>query len=279
MVAGDFERVIRVSLTVGVALLALIAFVRWLEPRFAFFPLAGETTTPADFGVDFSPATVATGDGERLRAWLLHADSPRGLVVYFHGNGGNLSVWAPILSAVAHRGYELLAFDYRGYGLSSGRPTETGLYRDAEAIVEHIRNRSEHRGPIIYWGRSLGTAVAAYAATVHVPDGIILESGFSDAWSLVRSVPPLAFLALFSTYRFPTASFLERTHMPALVIHGDADSVIPFAVGRALFERLREPKTFVTIRGGDHNDLRPTDESTYWYAVDRFVAGVQRAKQ
>lgn len=116
--------------------------------------------------------------------------------------------------------------------------------------------------------------MAAYAATVARPDALILESGFPDARTLVRSSPPLAFLALFSTYRFPTAEFVNRTGSPVLVLHGDADSVIPFALGRALFERISGSKEFVTVHGGDHNDVVPRDWSRYWDAIDRFIVRV-----
>ena len=265
----------RLILAVLIAVAVLAAFVRWLEPRFAFFPSRGETTTPSAFGVSFSAITFTTSDGEQLHGWLLRAPAPRALVVYFHGNGGNLSVWAPIVSEVARRGYDVLAFDYRGYGLSSGRPTEDGLYRDADAVLEHVWSRRDRSGPLIYWGRSLGTAVAAYAAVRRPPSGIILEAGFPDARSLVRSSPPLAFLALFSTYRFPTADFLDRVERAALVLHGDADQIVPFSLGRALFERIKWKKAFVRIPNGDHNDVQPADGSVYWTAIDTFVAGLQ----
>lgn len=270
-------RVVITLLAVG---LGLMVFVRWLEPRLAFFPSAGETTTPGDLGVEFSTTTVTTRDGERLHTWLLRAGSPsRALVVYFHGNGGNLSIWAPILSELARHGFDVLAFDYRGYGLSTGRPTETGLYRDADAVIEHASSLLAGSRPLVYWGRSLGTAVAAYAATRRPPDAIVLEAGFPDARSIIRSSPPLALLGLFSTYRFPTAEWLERVQAPALVMHGDADQVIPFALGRALFERVKGAKTFVTIPGGDHNDIRPSDARAYWEAVDSFIhrAGTSRS--
>jgi uncharacterized protein len=262
---------LRAVITLVIVLIGLAVFVRWLEPRFAFFPSPGETSTPADFGVDFSAITVATSDGEHLHAWLLRAARPRAFVIYFHGNGGNLSIWAPILAGVAERGFDVLAVDYRGYGLSTGRPTETGLYRDADAVLEHAWTSRPAGSPMLYWGRSLGAAVAAYAATRRAPDGIIIEAGFPDARALVRSSPPLAFLALFSTYRFPTREWLNRVRAPVLVIHGDADQVIPFRLGQALFDRLTGVKTFVGIAGGDHNDLRPADERTYWDAVDAFI--------
>lgn len=265
-------------LQTGLALLllagALALLVRWFEPRFAFFPYRGETVTPHAFGVDYVADTLVTDDGERLRVWLLQASSPRALIVYFHGNGGNLSMWAPILSAIAQRRYLVLAVDYRGYGLSTGRPTERGIYRDAEAVLTKIATLAPPSRRIIYWGRSLGATVAAYASSRQPPDGVILEAGFPDAWSLVRSSPPLALLALFSTYRFRTTAFLQPSPAPVLVMHGDSDSVVPYELGRALFERITGPKRFVTIPGGDHNDLQPADPRVYWDAVAGFIDGL-----
>ena len=266
-------RVVITLLAVG---LGLLLFVRWFEPRLAFFPTPGESTTPSEFGVPFSATPLTTSDGERLQAWLLKAAEPRALIVYFHGNGGNLSLWAPILSDLAAHGYDVFAIDYRGYGVSTGRPTEAGIYRDADAVLDHVSAATTGSRPIVYWGRSLGTAVAAYAASRRRPDGIILEAGFPDARAVVRTSPVLAFLSVFATYRFATATWLEGVKAPALVLHGDADQVIPFSLGRALFERLQGDKTFVTIPGGDHNDAKPSDERVYWEAVDGFVRRLGR---
>jgi fermentation-respiration switch protein FrsA (DUF1100 family) len=256
--------------TLAILVASLVAFVRWLEPRFAFFPTRGETTNPAALGIAFESETIATADGEQLRAWRLHAPAPQALIVYFHGNGGNLSAWAPILSDIARHGYEVIAFDYRGYGLSTGRPSERGLYRDVDAIVAHASRARMPPRPLVFWGRSLGTAMAAYASTLVRPERLVLEAGFPDARSLVQS-SPLALLALFSSYRFPTAQHANNGGAPTLVLHGSADSVIPFRLGRALYERLSGAKAFVEIAGGDHNDLRPAQEERYWHAIESFI--------
>jgi uncharacterized protein len=258
-----------ITLVVGIA--ALIVFVRWLEPRFAFFPSAGETETPRHFGVDYEPLTIDTADGEHLRAWLMRAASPRANVVYFHGNGGNLSIWAPILTGIVRHGCSVLAVDYRGYGASTGHPTERGLYRDVDATLARAGSSFDGTTPVVYWGRSLGATMAAYAASVRAPRGLILESGFPDARSVIRSSPPLLLLSMFSSYRFATARHLESVNVPILVMHGDHDSVIPYALGRALFDGIRGTKTFVTIAGGDHNDFAPVDPQAYWTAVERFL--------
>lgn len=250
--------------------------VRWLEPRLAFFPLAGESTTPADYRLPYDAVSIETRDGERLRAWILPQHAPRARIIYFHGNGGNLSMWAPVLGEIARRGYAVAAFDYRGYGASTGRPSERGLYRDVDALVDRVWTERDHAAPLVYWGRSLGVVMAAYAATVRTPDGVILEAGFSDARSLLRSSPLLALLAPFSTYRFPAADFVQRAAVPALVIHGDRDRVVPFELGRALYERIAGPKQFFVVAGGYHNDPEPTDPRAYWDAVAQFVATLGR---
>jgi len=265
-----------VVVLIVVLIVALAVVARLLEPRFAFFPGTGDTPPPAEPGVQITAWSVATSDGERLQGWSLEPESTRATVLYFHGNGGNLSVWEPILTGLARRGFAVVAFDYRGYGASTGRPTEQGLYRDVEAVVERFRALPRRPLPVVYWGRSLGTAMAAYATTLAAPDGVILESGFPDARSITRTSPVLAVLAVFSSYRFPTAEFMRRSAapLPALVMHGDSDSVVPFELGRSLFARINERKTFMTIRGGDHNDAVPADPA-YWPQVDRFVAGLR----
>jgi fermentation-respiration switch protein FrsA (DUF1100 family) len=259
-------------ISLAVAVVALAAFVRWLEPRMAFFPFAGEAETPRDFGLPFDPVTIETSDGERLRAWVIRAAEPRARIVYFHGNGGNLSNWSPILAGIVRRGYSLAAVDYRGYGLSTGRPTEQGIYRDVEAFVARQWTDAGGKGPLIYWGRSLGGAMAAYAATVRKPDGVIIEAGFPDARAVVGGSLPLAVLSVFASYRFPAAEFMNRANVPLLQLHGDRDSVIPFALGRELHDRIRGPKEFVVISGGDHNDAAAPDPAAYWSAIDRFIA-------
>jgi fermentation-respiration switch protein FrsA (DUF1100 family) len=127
--------VVKLVIAAAAVLLALAGLIRAFEARFAFFPIRGDTPGPDALGVEFELHTLYTADGEHLRAWLLPSVNPRALVLYFHGNGGNLPVWLPILAALQQRGYAVAAFDYRGYGASTGRPSERGLYRDADAAI------------------------------------------------------------------------------------------------------------------------------------------------
>ena len=269
------------AIAIAVAAIAGLAMFKTLigalEPRLVFFPSAGEDRNPASLGIAYEAVRIRTSDGERLVAWQLEPKDAIADVVYFHGNGGNLSVWLPVFAALhAHR-LRVLAVDYRGYGLSSGRPSEEGVYRDAEAVVKHAtagHTKSAGR-PLVFWGRSLGGPIAAAATRVVRPDGLILESSFADKAAVVRSHPVLRMLNVFAAYRFETAKLLTGFNGPVLVIHGNRDSVVPFALGRELHGLINAPKRFVEIAGADHNDLMDASRSDYWTPVLEFVAGLR----
>lgn len=263
-----------------VGLLVLAWLVRRAEPRLAFFPLPGEDDTPAAYGVPFTPIVVATADGERLHAWHLPRDDARAQVVYFHGNGGNLSLWSDVLVALWRQRLDVFAIDYRGYGRSTGSPSEQGLYRDAEAALRVVGDQVRRAGvPLIYWGRSLGTPVAAYAATQAPPDAIVLEAGFPSMRAVLETNPLLWALSWLSSYRFPTAEWMASVRAPVLVLHGDRDSIIPHRLGQRLYASLPGPKTFVTIPGGDHNDPMPQGAGPYWSAIETLIATSSSARQ
>jgi len=190
------------ALVVLVVLALVVWLVRWLEPRLAFFPFSGETVTPRASGTDYQPLTLTTDDGERLHAWHLARPDALADVVYFHGNGGNLSVWSDVLVGLWRQGFDVLAIDYRGYGLSTGTPSEQGLYRDVDATLRLVDARPLDRSrPVIYWGRSLGTVMAAYAASRRAPDGIVLESGFPSMRSVLETNPVMWLLSWGSSFR------------------------------------------------------------------------------
>jgi hypothetical protein len=263
------------AILVGVVVLKLL--VGWLEPRMAFFPTRGVQMTPAAAGVAFAEARIPTADGETLHAWWLPHPQPRAEVLFFHGNGGNLSLWLDVIAGLRRRGFSVLAVDYRGYGDSSGRPSERGMYLDAEATVRYFEERHRTRGvPLVYWGRSLGAAAAAYAASKSPPDAVVLETPFPDVATIMRGNPVMQFLSLFSSYRFPTSRFLDAYEGPLLIVHGDRDSIIAFDAGRAVFDRARGTrKAFAVVRGADHNDLHVVNPGEYWAAIDKFVDSLQ----
>ncbi len=265
------------GVTLAVGLLLLKAVVWLLESRMAFFPLRGEQTTPGQRGIPYRDLTLTTGDGETIHGWMLEHPTPRAHILYWHGNGGNLSIWLEPLVEIHRQGFTVSAIDYRGYGRSTGRPSEQGLYRDTDALLDHVGASGRRSGlPVIYWGRSLGGAAAAYATTVAAPDGLILESTFPHVQSLLRREPVMAVLGLFTSYRFPVAEFLRQYRGPTLVLHGSRDRVVPHRLGVRLFERIEAEKRMVTIPGAGHNDNHPAAESDYWAPVLEFLEGVER---
>jgi uncharacterized protein len=273
--AGWLTVVILTILILGV----IAVCVRLAEPHVAFFPTAGEQRTPKHFGIEFTPHTLATVDGERVHAWHLPRQAPRARIVYFHGNGGNLSLWADVLAGLWEQGFDVVAVDYRGYGLSTGGPSERGLYRDVDATIELAHDRLPRiDAPMVYWGRSLGTPMAAYAASRRAADGVVLESGFTSVRAVVKANPLMWFFSWFSSYSFPTATWMSSVRQPTLVLHGDRDSVIPYALGVSLYEGLPGPKQFVTLPGVDHNDAMSDEASLYWDAVKSFVSALRKPR-
>jgi pimeloyl-ACP methyl ester carboxylesterase len=237
-----------------------------LESRLVFFPYRGEDENPRALGITYRALTLTTSDGERIAAWQLEPEAPVADVVYFHGNGGNLSVWLPVLASLHALRLRVLAIDYRGYGLSTGSPSEDGVYRDAEAAVRYAA-ANRRAGPLI--------PIAASATRIIVPDGLILESTFVDKAAVIRRQPLLRALNMFATYRFPTVEMLEHFSRPVLVIHGDRDTVIPYPLGEELYRHLGGSKHFAHVSGADHNDLFDISREEYWKPVFSFVSSLR----
>ena len=261
-------------------LLALKLLVLWLEPKVAFYPLRGVQETPADARLPYADVRIATDDGETLHGWWLEDPKARAQVIFFHGNGGNLSLWLDVIAEMRRRRLSVFAIDYRGYGDSTGRPSETGVYRDADAAIRQFAERMRKpQLPLIYWGRSLGSPAAAYAATRTAPNGLVLESPMPHARSLLGDNPVLWLFSFLSSYSFSTSRFLARVDVPLLIVHGDNDSLVPHEAGKRVYaDASTKRKTFVTIAGAGHNDLHAVEPALYWKAVDDFVAALQHAR-
>jgi uncharacterized protein len=244
------------------------------EPKMTFYPTTGLTARPDDYGMEFEAFGIETCDGETVQAWWMHRDEARADILYFHGNAGNLSLWLPVFANLYQNGFNVAALDYRGYGDSTGSPTEEGIRRDSAAFIEHywrsLRD-PESQVPVLYFGRSLGGFTAAFGASLRQPDGVVLEATFGDKTSILRHYPVLRLLGIFSRYRLDTQHQLEETSCPVLVIHGTVDRIVPFEVGRRLFDGLSNPKRFYAIEGAGHNDLASVGGNEYWRQLELFL--------
>ena len=267
--------VVLVSLLAGVGL-AFYVIVPRLERAFLFRPSRQVVRTPADLGMVFDQHFIETADGCRLSAWHMRPASPVGSVLYFHGNGGNLGILNEVFDMLYRGGLEILAVDYRGYGWSSVNPSEVGLYEDAMATARYFReNLKAPELPLLYWGRSLGSCVAAYAASQAPPDGLILETAFPSKASLMKHYPQFKVFYPFSRCRLDTVRHLRDHIFPVLLLHGDRDRTIPLQEGRALFEQLTGPKEFLCIKGADHINLHRVGSEVYLRRVVNFVRQVR----
>ncbi|MDX1649885.1 MAG: alpha/beta hydrolase, partial [Myxococcota bacterium] len=208
-------------------------------------------------------------------AWYLPAMArPTGLALLFlHGNAGNASHRLPEAAALAAQGFDVLLPDYRGYGLSEGRPDEAGVHADARAALAWLQEEAGRPASrIVVFGRSLGGAVAVELARGRPLAALVLESTFTSVADVARSM--LGFgLGPLLRGRFDAASGIGEVRCPVLVMHGDRDEIIPFELGRRLFERAPEPKRFRTIPGAGHNDTVQVGGPARLEALRAFAVG------
>ncbi len=236
-----------------------------------FQPSAGVDLTPEELGIEAEELFLQAEDGVRIHAWWLpSAGATRGLL-FLHGNAGNGSHRLPNAARLAALGTHVLLLEYRGYGLSEGRPTEEGVYADARAGLRHlVRERRVPEDRVVLFGRSLGGAVAVEVAVGRSPAGLILESTFPSAADVAASFfgRPIGRLV---RGRFDVASKIGRVQAPLLFFHGDRDEVVSYSLGRRLFERAREPKAFETLHGAGHNDTVDVGGAPYFARIRDFL--------
>ncbi|MFC9998920.1 alpha/beta hydrolase [Nocardia sp. NPDC127526] len=221
-----------------------------------YFPERRIVATPEQFGVEYEDLWLRTGDGETVNAWFVRAvGEPVAHVLYAHGNGGNIGDRSPVLALLAAAGFDVLTFDYRGFGRSSGKPSERGTYLDARAArAALLQQRGVDPDRVVYLGKSLGGGVLLELADAYPPAALVLMSTFTGLRNAAKAVYP--FLPkLFVPNAYPSLQRIRRLRCPVLIMHGDADELLPVSMGRALFEAAPEPKELVIYPGAAHDNL------------------------
>lgn len=252
---------------------ALLRFTHVVDRSFIYFPSREVGATPGDAGLEFEDVEIRTSDGVTLHGWFIEGGG-EATFVWFHGNGGNIGHRVGNIVELTRRlRIDIFIFDYRGYGRSEGTPDEEGTYLDAEAAVAHVHSRGDiDSRKIVYFGRSIGCAVATEMAIRHHPSGLICESGFTSIKAMAKSkfsfLPGLRFLV---TTEYDTLSKIARVTVPVMILHGDDDDIVPFEMGRELFEAANEPKRFYAIEGAAHNDTYRVGGHAYFEALREFV--------
>lgn len=228
-----------------------------LVDALVYFPERQLYGDPADVGLAFTDMAIPTEDGERLHGWWIpaRASPARGHVLFFHGNAGNVSHRLEHALALTAAGLDVLLVDYRGYGQSTGRPSEEGLYRDARASLLAVRSGGQvDPARVVYMGESLGGAIALHLAIEAPPLALVLQSAFTSLRDIAREHYPAALSGLAGD-AYPNVVRIAALRVPVLIVHGDVDDIVPVAHARALFAAAPEPKRLRVVPGAGHNDL------------------------
>ncbi|MDC6364631.1 MULTISPECIES: alpha/beta hydrolase [Flavobacteriaceae] len=250
--------------------LALITVMFYfLQEKLIFLP----TKLPQDYSYSFqTPFTelfLDTTDGARLNALHFHAENPKGLIIYFHGNAGNLSRWGEIVVPFTDLGYDVLIMDYRKYGKSTGKISEKALYQDASLLYEKAMKDFGHTTIIIY-GRSLGTGIASQLASVKNCKLLILETPFYSLKDVADERFPFLPTKYLLKYKIPSFEFLQEVKTPIYIFHGTSDEVVSYESGKKLFESIpHNNKKMFTITNGEHNNLNTFD--AYWKNIKAIL--------
>ena len=242
---------------VGIIYGSFCLYLFLMQDRMIFspdIPSRKLTASPADIGLEYDTVTLFASDQVKLDGWFVPAAEQKGVLLFFHGNAGNISHRLDSLKLFHDLGLATLIIDYRGYGRSQGSISEHGTYLDGEAAWAYLtdtRNIPVNR--IILFGRSLGAAVAANIAAGKSPAALILESAFTSIPDLGARMYPFLPVKLLSRYRYDTRKALHSVSCPVLIIHSRNDDIIPYENGLRLYESAGAPKKFLEIRG-DHNE-------------------------
>ncbi len=249
--------------------------IRSLLNSLLYFPSRTILETPDRAGLDYRDLRLETDDGERLHGWWIGAGADSlGHLLLCHGNAGNVGdrvLHAALLTAA---GFDLLLFDYRGYGRSSGRPSEEGTYRDARAALACLLGQpGVDPARVLYLGESLGGAVALDLALERPPAGLVLLSAFTGVRDLGRLHYPFVPAAVVPD-AYPALRSIEELQAPLLVLHGDRDDIVPLSQGRALFAAGAGSKRMHVFRGLGHNDLVPLAGGELARVIASWVRGL-----
>jgi fermentation-respiration switch protein FrsA (DUF1100 family) len=246
-----------------------------LDELLLFFPTKFPAGNWKPKELRFEDVWFQADDEVRLHGWYCPCDKPRAILLYAHGNAGNVSDYAPLMKYFQENlRVSVLIFDYRGYGRSEGAPSVEGILKDARAARNFLAQRAKVKATdLVLMGRSLGGAVAVQLAAEAPARGLILESTFSSMRDVAAHLyPDLAWLV--PANKLDSVSQISRYKGPLLQSHGNADRTIPYELGRKLFQSAREPKTFVELPGADH---KSPGSAEYYKQLDRFLDGLPPA--
>jgi fermentation-respiration switch protein FrsA (DUF1100 family) len=260
------------SILTSICILILLGgWLYYQQSAMIFYPMSRLDATPVDWGLEYEDVVLQADDGTRLHGWYIpNVDSGR-VLLFFHGNAGNISHRGESVEIFHRLGLNVFIIDYRGYGKSEGTPSEAGLYSDARAAWQYLNEKKEFgKDDIVVFGRSLGGAVATNLAAEFQPGALIVESSFSSAKDMAGELFPLISYLVPMRFQFNSLENIQQVRSPLLVLHSPDDEIIPYHLGKKVFQAGNEPKLFVDMKG-DHNSGFLLSQPDYEQSIKKFL--------
>jgi len=260
-------------------ILFIMIFPKFIEKGLIFHPgKSNDTATPDIHGIEYDDVIFQTEDGLNLNGWFVPGkktspDTDLHTLLWFHGNAGNINRRLDNIKMIYERvPVNVFIIDYRQYGRSEGKVSEQGTYLDARAALAYLHSRKEiNREKIIFFGRSLGSAVAVELALNEKCRALILETPFTSILEMGKKLYPFLPVSLLLKTKYDSLAKIRNIKVPILVMHGDKDDLVPFEHGKRLYDMANEPKEFYTIPGAGHNDTHIVGGDEYFDVIKRFV--------
>ncbi len=253
--------------------LLLLMFI--FQSKMVYFPRKELVCTPADLRLEFEDLMLTVPGGQKINAWYVPSKNPAGTVIFSHGNGGNMCYSLDVVENLSKMNYNVVLFDYRGYGRSEGSPSEKATYEDAQTVYDWLlKEKKISEDSIIAMGRSLGGAIAANLAKDNKPRALILESTFTSTKDVGADAYPFLPVRMLCRYNYSTLEYVGKIKCPLLVIHSPDDEVIPYKHGKQIFNSAGEPKEFLEIRG-THNEGFDDSKEIYVAGLKKFLEGLK----
>jgi len=268
------RQMIIAAVSIVIVVACLLALIWTLQRRLIYFPTADVPTTDAIGRTDVEPVTFETIDRLRLNGWFFAVEGPlpRITVIVFNGNAGNRAHRVPLAAALHRHGLQVLLVDYRGYGSNPGTPSQKGLAADSRAARAYVAGRSDvDASRLVYFGESLGTAVAVDLAVEYPPAALVLRSPFTSMSDVGQYHYPLLPVRLLLRDRFAAIGQIQRIQAPLLVIAGGRDRIVPVESSRRVYEAATGLKTFLLVPDADHNDYELFAGDEMIDSIDRFL--------
>jgi pimeloyl-ACP methyl ester carboxylesterase len=264
-----------IALVIIAGLLSLNGLMYLQQPSMIFYPMSEMSRSPADWGLEYEDVTLTTDDMVKLHGWFIPNRNSSKVLLFFHGNAGNISHRGDSIALFHRLGLNVLIIDYRGYGKSQGTPSEQGLYLDAGAAWRYLTEEKKFTPDrVLIFGRSLGGAVAARLASEVRARGVMLESTFSSARDFANAAFPGLARVLYVRYDFATEKNLKKIDYPVLVLHSPDDEIMPFSLGQKVYAAANDPKHFIEMKG-DHNYGFIQSQPDYEREMGKWIAGIK----